>query len=521
MVQVNSFGKAICSICYEDLNPIIEDLQAVNICGHVFHELCLHQWFEYCTKGKKKNCPVCKQACSEENANRLYFQSIGDPNDTNLKQKPCDYKEDHRELTNEVKILEGKVLQLTSTLEKQLKDLKEVNAELFTCKEELKMEMALKIEAVEKKAAIQQLLHVKSKELDQSALECIRLRDRNMALAKELATLKLVCDFKSEEEEVLKRASLGDDVNSKETIDVLRKSLVINNKNYKELMTKCNTLERREARSLRKLQKTKVKKNNLKARVQELEMALERKDGEILRISRASNKNYQGSKEPKVDRGSYENQDKVTAEAEVDLCTVTGSCDDLSRAKRKRKYKYKDKSIPNSAEDIIASSLHKNNHEKDTSIRNKDGGTSETSTYVHEGSYQNLHQPFDHKKSVHDSSLSRPPEAVFGATGGSPVHASGNKDGRSCSRNFDKNVKENMPPPVIILDDDDDLPPLDDIAQHQPTFHIRKETSSPVVLTQPGDSCFSGGLLGPDGTYRHLGKWCKKKVKDKGSGSLS
>lgn len=90
----------------------------------------LHQWFEYCTKGKKKNCPVCKQACSEENANRLYFQSIGDPNDTNLKQKPCDYKEDHRELTNEVKILEGKVLQLTSTLEKQLKDLKEVNAEV-------------------------------------------------------------------------------------------------------------------------------------------------------------------------------------------------------------------------------------------------------------------------------------------------------------------------------------------------------------------------------------------------------
>lgn len=35
--------------------------------------------------------------------------------------------------------------------------------QLFTCKEELKMEMALKIEAVEKKAAIQQLLHVKSK----------------------------------------------------------------------------------------------------------------------------------------------------------------------------------------------------------------------------------------------------------------------------------------------------------------------------------------------------------------------
>lgn len=26
----------------------------------------------------------------------------------------------------------------------------------------------------------------------------------------------------------------------------------------------------------------------------------------------------------------------------------------------------------------------------------------------------------------------------------------------------------------------------------------------------PGDGCFSGGLLGPDGTNWHLGKWCKK-----------
>lgn len=511
MVGVNSFGKTICSICYEDLNPIIEDLQAVTICGHVFHELCLQQWFEYCAKGKKKNCPVCKQACSEENANRLYFQSIGDPNVTSLTQKPPDYKEDHRELKNEVKRLERKVVGLTSTLEKQLKDLKEVNAELFTCKEELKMEMTLKIEAVKQEAAIQQLLHLKSKELDQSTLECIRLQDRNMALAKELATLKLVCDFNLEEEEVLKHASLRDDVNSKETIDVLKKSLVIRNKNYEELMTKCNTLDRREVRYLRKLQKTKEKKNNLKARVQELEMALEGKDNEILRISKASKKNYQGSKEPKVDRCSYENQNKAPAETEVDLCIVTGSFDDLSRPKRKRKYKSKDKSIPNMAEDIIASSLHKNNHEKESSKRNKDGGTPETSSYVHEGSYQNLHQPFDHKKAVHDSFLSRP-EAVFGATGGSLGHGSGNKDGMSASKNCSKNSKENMPS-VIILDDDDDddVPPLDDITQHQPAFHIRKETSSPVVLAKPGDSCFSGGLLGPDGNYWHLGKWCKRK----------
>ncbi|KAM3344613.1 putative autophagy-related protein 11 isoform X1 [Capsicum galapagoense] len=474
----NSFGKTICSICYEDLNPIIEDLQSVTICGHVFHELCLQQWFEYCAKGRKKNCPVCKQACSEENANRLYFQSISDPDDKSLTQKPRDYEEDHRELTNEVKRLERKVLRLTSTLEKQQKDFKEVNAELFTCKEQLEMEVTLKIEAVKQEAAVQQLLHLKSKELDRSTLECIRLQDRNMALAKELATLKLVSDLKLDEEEVLKLASLGDGVNSKETIDVMKKSLVIRNKNYEELMAKCNTLDRQEARFLRKLHKAKEKKNNLKARVHELEMALEGKDTEILRISRASKKIYQGSKEPKIDRCSYENQHKAPAETEVDLCILTGSSDDLSRPRRKRKYKFKDKSIARMTEDVIARSLLKNNHEKDSSIRNKDEATSENSTHVH--SYQNLHQPFDYKKAVHDSFLSRP-EAV----GRNLVHGSGNKDGMSGSKNCSKNSAENMLP-VIILDDDTDLPPLEDITQQQPSFHIRKETSSPVVLSQPG-----------------------------------
>ena len=35
----SDFAGIICSICYEPLNPINEDLQSVSICGHVFHEL--------------------------------------------------------------------------------------------------------------------------------------------------------------------------------------------------------------------------------------------------------------------------------------------------------------------------------------------------------------------------------------------------------------------------------------------------------------------------------------------------
>lgn len=31
-----------------------------------------------------------------------------------------------------------------------------------------------------------------------------------------------------------------------------------------------------------------------------------------------------------------------------------------------------------------------------------------------------------------------------------------------------------------------------------------------VILTYAGDVCFSSGLLGPDGTSRYLGKWCKR-----------
>lgn len=90
----------------------------------------------------------------------------------------------------------------------------------------------------------------------------MRLQERSIALAKELAALKLyvehfkaeancfsicslfaypaqyvnfllvfrVSDLDLDEEEVLKLASLGKETNNKETIDVLKKSLVIRNK---------------------------------------------------------------------------------------------------------------------------------------------------------------------------------------------------------------------------------------------------------------------------------------------------
>ncbi|KAJ6955432.1 hypothetical protein NC652_006751 [Populus alba x Populus x berolinensis] len=73
----NSFAK---TICYEDLKPIIEDLQSISICGH--------QWFEYCSSEKKCSCPVFKQNCWAQDGGRLYSQSVGDQTEPLGDRKP-------------------------------------------------------------------------------------------------------------------------------------------------------------------------------------------------------------------------------------------------------------------------------------------------------------------------------------------------------------------------------------------------------------------------------------------------
>ncbi|EPS64108.1 hypothetical protein M569_10675 [Genlisea aurea] len=269
-----SLTKPICSICYEDLKPVIEDLQSISVCGHVFHELCLQQWFEYCPNAKKRCCPVCKRPCANEAAvGRLFFQSVSDPNDTsNPLQNPSE--NENRDTSGEVSRLEWKLL---------------------SCKEQLKEEVALKNEAMTTISTNQELLCIKSQELNKSTSECTRLREKNMALAKELAAVKLASDVVLEEDEVMKLASLGNEVGSSETVDVLRKSLVLRNKSYKELMAKCSVLGRGEARCRQKLEKANEKIRKLKMTVQELEAAIEVTDNAALRALTESH-----AKRPKV-----------------------------------------------------------------------------------------------------------------------------------------------------------------------------------------------------------------------------
>ncbi|KAL2490322.1 RING/U-box superfamily protein [Abeliophyllum distichum] len=503
-VNKNSFAKTICSICYEDLKPIIEDLQSISVCGHVFHELCLQQWFEYCPNGKKRNCPVCKQTCSEAKVGRLYFQSISDPNDSSLSQKPHDYEENSEELQTEVKRLEGKVLGLSSALEKQQKEFKEVIDQLFVYKEQLKVEVTLKNEALSQKSTAQQLLRKKSEELGRSTLECTTLQERNMALAKELAALKLASDLNLEEDEVLKFASLGHDAGSKETVDVLRKSLVIRNKSYKELLAKCNLLGRGEARFARKLEKAKDKMKKLKLRVQELETAVEAKDNEALRALRPSKKI--AAQVPngfyldcKFKTRSQEDQTKEPA-LQVDLDETSGMPDSSFCSRKTRKFKPSNPMLKKSTADEMTprSTADQNDREKGPFLINEDKDTIDPPSYVQEFSSENLMASTD-KEAVMQSFHLSSGNVTSNTKDETLVQRFSNKDGVSCCPG---DHAKHLPAAM-----DDEVMCYGDSTSIQTSLHIRKETSVPIAR---GDHCFSGGLLGPDGTNWHLGKWCKK-----------
>ncbi|CAL5339969.1 unnamed protein product [Camellia sinensis] len=505
MVCGNTFAKTICSICYEDLKPIVEDLQSISICGHVFHELCIQQWFEYCSNGKKKNCPVCKQTCSEANVGRLYFQSVGDSNGSSLSQKPINCEEDPEELRREIEKLEGKISGLGSALERHQKDIKELSKQVCFSKEQAKKEAELKNEALRQKASIQQSLHFKSEQLDRSTLECTKLQERNMALAKELATLKLSFDLDLTQEEALKLASLGNEANTKGTIDILNKTLAIRKKSYIELMEKCKDLGK-EARSLRKSEKAKEEKiKELKTRIQELETSAEVRDNDVLRALKTSKKTtHEGNILNDVHWNSNSSSIKKCFDYQMDKPTEQKNnldqngnmMGDLFCPRKIEKFKpSKDMGITNTKDERRSTALDKGSYFL------IDENESEMSTVMHEFSQPNC--------------LSRR-EAVLDTKADAVVHGPCNKDAVSGSRS-DGKVDMTKTSSAAM---DEDVLLLDDIKQVQSFLHIEKETPCPVLIPQAGNICFSGGLLGPDGTTRHLGKWCKR-TQGKGSAVTS
>ncbi|KAH0855789.1 hypothetical protein HID58_084050 [Brassica napus] len=260
------------------------------------------QWFEYCPSTNKRNCPICKQKCYLKDPFRLYFQSSGNQIES---QKVGGIEEDPVVLRGEVKRLEGKLQNLTSALEEQKKVNVEVSDQLYQCKEKLKEDKLKRVEALQEVSTNQRLLKLKSEECVQLTSQCAQLQDRTMALAKELASLKLVSDISLEEDDVLKLALLGNNAKTKDTIDTLVKSLVIRNRSYKELLAKCNQLGRGEARSSEKLEKALEKMDKLK----ELEMITEENENKAIRDMIKASKNCS---DRKVSKPATESLDRIS-----------------------------------------------------------------------------------------------------------------------------------------------------------------------------------------------------------------
>ncbi|KAJ3690569.1 hypothetical protein LUZ61_019733 [Rhynchospora tenuis] len=284
--------RPICAICYEDLRPVAELLQCVPACGHVFHELCLQQWMEYCPSGKGPTCPMCKQSCgTHHKPTRLYFQC---ETDGGLSQPSSaahlGVSPDAEKLTEQVERLKKKNLALTETLESMKVHRNKLNEQMEEYDEMVKSEMITNEELRREKQHIQQLLNVKIEEVSRKTMECNKLQEKSLALAKELAALKLSTDMNLGEEEIVKFAYLGHSNNPENAIEVLKRSLAMRNKSYKELMGQCNILGRSESRLHQKLEKAKDQIKKLKTQLLELEKVNEEKENAALRDLKHSKK---------------------------------------------------------------------------------------------------------------------------------------------------------------------------------------------------------------------------------------
>lgn len=109
-------------------------------------------------------------------------------------------------------------------------------------------------------------------------------------MAKELAALKLSTDMNLQEEEILKLASLGNHGNLENAVDVLKRSLALRNKSYKDLMVQCNQLGRSESRAQQRIDKDRELIKKLRAKVLDLQKELEEKENNVIRDLRCSKK---------------------------------------------------------------------------------------------------------------------------------------------------------------------------------------------------------------------------------------
>ncbi|XP_004289525.1 PREDICTED: uncharacterized protein LOC101309683 [Fragaria vesca subsp. vesca] len=444
----SSFSKAICSICHKDLDPFADDLQAIFICGHVFHEFCLQESFGFFESVKRYTCPVCKQRCSPSDVARLYFESVG----VSRKAPPS--------LTPSPPIGED-----AEALRQEVKELKE---ELYLCKEQAKKEVVnLKNEALKQQASIRQMLHMKTEVLDKLTLECLRQQERNRGLTKELAAFKLASDLDLDEKEVPNLAALGNGGSNEDTIAILRKSLVLSNRNHKELMAQCNLLERAEARHHKKLEKAKGKINRLNTKVQKLT--------DQCSLLKRDEAHY--SRKLEKAKGKI-NKLKTKIQELKDQCNLL----ELDEARYNRKLE-KAKGKINKLKARVQETDGAVEVKKETSVL----GASDLfeSVVPVSGSCDDAAiAPADNIADVPILDDVKQVQSTVNITKESPV------------------IQPLARPDATILED---------LKQVQPMLNSSKESLITQPLPQPVSAYFCGGLIGPDGTKRFLGKWCKRR----------
>ncbi|KGN45695.1 uncharacterized protein LOC101218841 isoform X2 [Cucumis sativus] len=408
-----------------------------------------------------------------------------------LAKKPADWIEKDPELLrSEVKRLEMRVSVLNSTLETQGKDIKELHEELQLCQDELKKEVGLRNDAMKQKTSMSQLLHLKSEELENTTVECKRLHERSMALAKELAAFKLISEVDLDEEEVLKLSSLGSGADNKDTIDILRKSLVLRNRSYKELMAKCNLLGRGEARSCKKLEKANEKINKLKVRVQELEKAIEEKDNEVLRgLKDAKKLGVQGSVCCKCNMVSAKNK---SAAATDTLDSTASQINEPLSSRKKKIYDFPSDTRTSHLTTVdiaenTCSSMNKKTSEC-SQVENAKDSTME-SQISEEGNRVSYHPQLTSCNLVRKKASERTTNSV------NPMPST------TVSNIVRTAVPGDACMPLLVEDSAEPEAVL---------INIRRESSSHISLNKLGGMSFSGGLLGPSGSNMYLGKWCKR-----------
>ncbi|KAE9595460.1 hypothetical protein Lalb_Chr17g0339031 [Lupinus albus] len=277
-------------------------------------------------------------------------------------------------------------------------------------------------------------------------------------------------------------------------------------------MAKCNLLGRGEARYCKMLEKAKEKYTKLKVRMQELETAAEVKESEYLMSHKASKKaKFSKTLENSINSNyDVSPSSKYSSKEQRKQISTPQSGKDLSLNNDSRSVQFLNIENSNAAENKalnfgsgIKTTLSVDKEREFVSIDDDDSEFTKPLLQLPKHNFKD--------QDLDDVALRKPtlvkPEATM----------QGN-----CNLAESSRIDIDIEIPNISAAVMDDVTLLSNVNQVQPMINIRKE--SPLALSNSGGICFSGGLLGADGTNRFLGKWCKRgqngeSTSAKGSGN--